>query len=165
MVTMPDVPDVPDVPDRSIICPERGGAETLPSGGNILENPAQPAQAAPGAHSSEKLMCLDDPGSTVAASVEPVSASANASGATFPPLPTCLACSQSFTSRRAWQRFCSERCRRAFHNQSRAESVALRTALERIARIAAEALGQQRGPGGHGDGGGDGRAAGGRGDA
>jgi endogenous inhibitor of DNA gyrase (YacG/DUF329 family) len=57
---------------------------------------------------------------------------------------TCPTCSNSFTPRRPWQRFCGDRCRRAHHkgNGQEAERVAK---LERRVTELEEAVAMIRG--------------------
>lgn len=145
--------------------PPRGGDgdNTLPpsqaEAGNVTVTGGQEMQEAGSApfRCARPLKALQD---RLADRTASAGTCANASGA-MPPTPaTCEACRQPFAPRRAWQRFCCQRCRRSFHNRSRSETMALRTALERIAAIAAEALGGPKRPGGP-----DGGGAGGRGDA
>lgn len=56
-----------------------------------------------------------------------------AAGATGAPEVTCDQCSTPFMPRRGWARFCSPRCRNAWHSAMRPEAVREARELVRLA--------------------------------
>jgi hypothetical protein len=90
------------------------------------------------------------PSSPLVAQAAPAegSSSADASDARKPGDLLCPRCSRPFRPRKGWQKFCSERCRKAYHGAGREQVQVLRKALEQAREVIDRALRQTGGVGG-----------------